>query len=106
MVANTDCTIFRLDEMDNSVLSILCFDAVMWQDTLSTQTKRYGAENADKVTVYIPDIHADVQNGDRIMRGKAITITDDIINSAFLITTVSKHDYGSDAMQHIRVGAN
>lgn len=101
MITNTDCTVFRTDDDGNyiAVGSYRC----MWQDTKGYEVKKYGKDNADQAAVYIPDITADVQEEDYIIRG-TVTPEDFLPENALVITSVSVKDYGGE-LSHIQIGA-
>ena len=101
MITNAVCTIVRTAE-DGSYFAVGIYPC-MWQETEAYEVKKYGEERADRAAVYIPDIGADVLKGDYIARDG---ISDDIdVSSMLTVSSVTRHDYGSADMQHIRVGA-
>ena len=101
MNTNAVCTIVRTAE-DGSYFAVGVYPC-MWQETEAYEVKKYGEERADRAAVYIPDIGTDVLKGDYITRGG---ISADIDVSAMLtVSSVTRHDYGSADMQHVRVGA-
>lgn len=101
MITNAVCTIVRTAE-DGTYFAVGEYPC-MWQETETYEVKKYGEERADRAAVYIPDIGADVLKGDYITRGG---ISADIDVSAMLtVSSVTRHDYGSADMQHVRVGA-
>ena len=96
MLTNTVCTILRMNESGDKKI-IASYDC-MWQGTESTGIKKYGEDNEDKADIYIPDINADVKKGDCIFRGQ---MSDEVLT----VMSVSRHDYGSESMRHVRIGA-
>lgn len=103
MITNTDCTVIRLsDEAEPSVTYI---PAVMWQDVYAREVKKYGAESADKAAVYIPDVNADVQIDDFIIKGAFTGDPAEACRNALRITSLEVNRYGSKDMQHIKAGA-
>lgn len=103
MLTNAKCTVIRGD--DEGSYSAVYQSECMWQETEAYQVKKYGAENADKVTVYIPNVDADVQKGDYIVQGEVNINLDKIIESAFTVMSVTRYKYGSPINRHVRVGA-
>jgi hypothetical protein len=71
----------------------------MWQDIEGIEVKKYGAENADSATIYIPSTSIAVEKGGYIAKG---TETD--LHNALLITSVSYKNY-SASLNHIQIGA-
>lgn len=68
MPTNGNCTIVRTDE--NGEYFIVGTYPCMWQEVEGYEVKKYGEENAGKVSVWVPDISADVKKHDRIIRGE------------------------------------
>ncbi len=100
MITNAVCTVVRADEGEYKIIGNY---PCMWQETESYEVKKYGAENADKATIFIPDLSADVKKEDCIFRGE---ITGEInLNEALTVMSVTRYDYGSGYMQHLEVGA-
>ena len=96
MLTNTVCTILRMNESGDKKI-IASYDC-MWQGTESAGIKKYGEGNEDKADIYIPDINADVKKGDCIFRG-------DVSDEVLTVMSVSRHDYGSECMRHVRIRA-
>ena len=116
MTTNTVCTILRTNE--NSYDEIMGVYPCMWQETEEYEAQKYGEENADKAAIYIPDLSADVRKGDYICRGEYHVInlltglyhnpdgTEELdIDKKLVVMSVTRHDYGSEDMRHIRIGA-
>ena len=98
MLTNTICTILRMNSSGGKDI-IAAYDC-MWQETDSSQIKKYGENNEDKADIYIPDVNADVKKGDYIFRGAVENASD-----MMTVMYVSRHDYGSKCMRHVRVKA-
>ena len=103
MITNGYCTIVRAD--DNGEYRLVGTYPCMWQDTEGYEVKKYGEENADKAAVWIPDLSADVKKGDRIIRGKIEDISAFDPDTALTVMSAAKHDYGSEEMRHVEIGA-
>ena len=103
MITNADCTIVRMD--DNGEYFIVGTYPCMWQEVKGYEIKKYGEENADKVSVWVPDMTADVKKHDRIVRGELGDISEFDPDTALTVMSASKPDYGSPEMQHIEIGA-
>lgn len=99
MITNTICTIVRMNEHGGH--TIVGTGPCMWQETEGYEVKKYGEESADKAAVYIPDVTVDVRKGDYI--GK--DVSGDDTSEMLVVMSVTRHDYGSADMQHIRIGA-
>lgn len=101
MTTNSICTVVRT--ADDGTYFIAGTYFCMWQETEAYEVKKYGEERADRATVYIPDINADIIKGDYITSD---AVPDNIDVSGMLaVSSVTRHNYGSEAMQHLRVGA-
>ena len=103
MPTNGDCTIVRTD--DSGEYFIVGTYPCMWQEVEGYEVKKYGEENADKVSVWVPDMTADVKKHDRIVRGELGDISEFDPDTALTVMSASKLDYGSTEMQHIEIGA-
>lgn len=103
MPTNGNCTIVRTDE--NGEYFIVGTYPCMWQEVEGYEVKKYGEENADKVSVWVPDMTADVKKHDYIIRGKLGDISDFDPDTALTVMSSSKPDYGSPEMQHVEIGA-
>lgn len=103
MITNTDCTVIRLS--DDAEPVVIYIPAVMWQDVYAREVKKYGAGSADKAAVYIPDVDADVQIGDFIIRGAVTGDLAEACRNAFSVVSLEVNRYGSRDMQHIKAGA-
>lgn len=101
MITNAICTVVRMNEDGGH--DIIGVHPCMWQETEGYEVKKYGEENADKATVYIPDLTVDVRKGDYIYRGELTEVSD--TSEMLVVMSVTRHDYGSKDMQHIRIGA-
>lgn len=101
MITNAVCTIIRTLE-DGSYSAVGEYPC-MWQETEAYETKKYGEERADKAAIFIPDITANVLKGDYITRN-AISGNIDV-SGMFVVSSVSRCDYGSPDMWHLEVGA-
>lgn len=103
MSTNSNCTIVRTD--DNGEYFIVGTYPCMWQEVEGYEVKKYGEENADKVSVWVPDMTADVKKHDRIIRGELGDISEFEPDTALTVMSASKLDYGSPEKQHIEIGA-
>ena len=103
MPTNSDCTIVRTD--DSGEYFIVGTYPCMWQEVEGYEVKKYGEDNADKVSVWVPDMTADVKKHDRIIRGKLGDISEFDSDTALTVMSASKLDYGSEEMQHVEIGA-
>ncbi len=99
MITNAVCTVVRAED---DIYKIIGNYPCMWQETESYEVKKYGAENADKAAIFIPDLSADIKKEDFIFRGE---ITEINLNKALTVMSVTPCDYGSEDMQHLEVGA-
>lgn len=101
MITNGYCTVIRADDDGN--YKIAGTYPCMWQETEGCEVKKYGEENADKAAVWIPDLTADVKKHDYIIRGELAKVGD--LDGMLTVMSASRHDYGSEDMQHIEIGA-
>lgn len=101
MITNGDCTIVRADDDGN--YAVVGTYPCMWQEVEGYETKKYGEENADKAAIWIPDLTADVKKHDFICRGELTEVGD--LDGMLTVMSVSRHDYGSEDMHHIEIGA-
>lgn len=101
MICNAVCTVFR---MDGDCISPVWQGECMWQEVSGIETKKYGAENADKAAVFIPDIHADICSGDIVICGKVFD-GEYAARKGLKIMSVTRNNFGSADMQHIELGA-
>ena len=101
MITNDICTILRMNNVGDKEI-IAAYDC-MWQGTDGCGVKKYGENNEDKADIYIPDVNADVKKGDFIFKGLADKINDTY--DMLTVMSVSRHDYGSECMRHVRIGA-
>ncbi len=92
MITNGDCTIVRTD--DDGKYFIVDTYPCMWQETEAYEVKKYGEKNADKASIWIPDIEADVIKGDYIIRGKLRDISDFNPDTALTVMSAGRRDYG------------
>lgn len=98
MITNAVCTVVRSDES-----RIVWHGECMWQEVKAHEVKKYGEERADNVTVFIPDISADIREGDMMIKGK-YTDCDHVIRNGLTVMSVSRNDFGSPDMQHLELG--
>lgn len=103
MITNGNCTVIRPD--DNGEYFIVGTYPCMWQEVEGYEVKKYGEDNADKATIWVPDISADVKKHDHIVRGELAEISEFDPDTALTVMSAAKRDYGSDEMQHIEIGA-
>ena len=103
MPTNGDCTIVRTD--DNSEYFIVGTYPCMWQEVEGYEVKKYGEDNADKASIWVPDITADVLKGDYIVRGKLSGISEFDPDTSLTVMSAARWDYGSPEMWHIQIGA-
>lgn len=101
MICNALCTVFRIDGDDiHPVWQGEC----MWQEVFGIEVKKYGAENSDKAAVFIPDINADICEGDIIIRGEC-SDGEYAARNGLKIMSAARNDFGSEDMRHIELGA-
>lgn len=74
----------------------------MRQDVHAYELKKYGEEHADRAAVYVPDVTADIKKGDYIIFGQLPQELS--VETALTAQSVNVYDYGSEDMQHIRIG--
>ncbi len=103
MITNGYCTVVRAD--DNGECRLVGTYPCMWQETEGYEVKKYGEENADKAAIWIPDLTADVKNHDYIVRGELSDVSEFDPDTALTVMSAAKHDYGSEDMQHVEIGA-
>ena len=103
MITNGYCTVVRAD--DNGECRLVGTYPCMWQETEGYEVKKYGEENADKAAIWIPDLTADVKNHDYIVRGELSDISEFDPDTALTVMSAAKHDYGSEDMQDVEIGA-
>lgn len=112
MQKNATCTIFR--EGKNSIYERIPAGCVFWQENSGINIQKYGAQNANKVTIFIPiPQNFEPKTGDLIMNGdvelevdtpEKIAVLGENYN-VFTIMSVDKNDYGSPRLRHWEVGA-
>lgn len=101
MITNGRCTIVRCE---NDAYYLIWQGDCMWQEVKGAETKAYGEERADSVSVWICDMSAEISEGDMIIRGDY----DDYelaAKNGLTVSSVSCNDYGSPEMHHIEMGA-
>ena len=76
----------------------------MRQDVKAYEVKQYGEERADNAAVYLPDMGADVAVGDYILFGDMPEDIHEAVRGGQKAVSVTRHDYGSENMRHIRIG--
>lgn len=105
MTTNTDCTVIRL--LEEAEPDVTYIPAVMWQEVYAREVKKYGAENADRAVVYIPDVNADIRVNDFIVKGAIGEGSDltELCRTALRIASVEVNRFGGENMQHIKAGA-
>ena len=101
MITNDICTILRMNETGEKKI-IASYDC-MWQGTDGFKAKKYDESSEDKADIYIPDVGADVKKGDFIFRGQSDQADD--VSGMMTVMSVARHDYGSECMRHVRIGA-
>lgn len=101
MITNAVCRVFR-----SSSVGLVCVGEhpCMKQEVKAAEVKKYGEERADSAAVYIPDLSADVMKGDFLFFGIGEP-TEKEIYAALRVVSVTKYDYGSENMRHIKLGA-
>lgn len=102
MLTNGCCTIVRTD--DNGEYRLVGTYPCMWQETEGYEAADFGQKRTSESHIYIPDITADVREGDyvtkKIVNGSAPEVSDMLSAVA-----VARYDYGNKNMQHIKVVA-
>lgn len=120
MPTNTDITIFRKELNTKTNLyeyKRIYYEFVNWQGGLDASLNK-GYEQANDVNIYIPKIANNIENvniyefkiGDIICKGnikEVITKESDLkkYTQVYNIKTIVPRDLGSDAIQHIEIGA-
>ena len=102
MPTNDTAVIIRTDE--NGDYSAVYVGKCMRQDTYASDAKKYGEERADSMAVYIPDVNADACKGDYIVFGSVPEDISEAVKAAHSIRSVTRHDYGSEDMRHVKLG--
>ena len=102
MPTNDTAVIIRTDE--NGDYSAVYVGKCMRQDTYASDAKKYGEERADSMSVYIPDVNADVCKGDYIVFGSVPEDISEAVKTAHTVRSVTRHDYGSVQLRHIKLG--
>ena len=102
MPTNDTAVILRTDE--NGDYSAVYVGKCMRQDTYASDAKKYGEERADSMSVYIPDVNADVCKGDYIVFGSVPEDISEAVKTAHTVRSVTRHDYGSVQLRHIKLG--
>lgn len=97
MITNAVCTAVRSDE-SRTVWQGEC----MWQEVKAREVKKYGEERADNVTVFIPDISADIREGDMIIKGE-YNDCGHVVRNGLTVMSVSHNDFGSEDMRHLEL---
>lgn len=90
-------------------------DAVHWENRKAANVLKSGLLEADAVSVWIPGTSVNIKSGDVIVKGKI----DKLVTGAYTMSklkaeyptavtvrSVDTYDFGSPAMQHIRIGAS
>lgn len=103
MITNQICTVIRTDENDN--YTVIGRYPCMWQDKEGYQATSYGAERKSESHIYIPDITANVRKGDFVTKRDIATPTEDDVADMLTAVIISRNDYGSKSMQHVKVVA-
>lgn len=104
MVTNHICTVIRSDGGGN--YTVVGRYPCMWQETEVYETVDYGQKRVSESRIYIPDITADVREGDYVTKKEiAEPVTDDDVSSMLSVVTIARNDYGSKSMQHIKAVA-
>lgn len=104
MITNHICTVIRAD--DDGSYSVVGRYPCMWQETEGCEAADYGQKRVSKSRIYIPDITADVLEGDYVTKKEiAEPVTDDDVSSMLSVVTIARNDYGSKNMQHIKAVA-
>ena len=102
MLTNDTAIIIRTD--DNGDYSAAYSGKCMRQDTYASDAKKYGEERADSMAVYLPDVTADVRKGDYITFGAVPEDMSEAVKTAHTVRSVTRHDYGSVQLRHIKLG--
>lgn len=105
MVTNHICTVIRAD--DDGSYPVVGRYPCMWQETEEYETVGYGQKRVSESRIYIPDITADVREGDYVTKKEiAEPVTDDDdVSSMLSVVTIARNDYGSKSMRHIKAVA-
>lgn len=112
MVTNSACTIYKLQK--ENVYERVPIAAVFWQENAGISFQKYGPQNANRVTIFIPiPQNFEPEVGDFILKDNIETELDGSKkvsvfmqeHAVFRIMTVDKNDYGSPPLRHFEVGA-
>ena len=104
MITNRVCTVIRTDENENYF--VVGRYRCMWQDKEGYQATSYGAERKSEAHIYIPDITANVQEGDIVTKKEIVEpVTEDDVVDMLSAVIIFRNDYGSKSMQHVKVVA-
>lgn len=103
MTTNASCTIFR--QRADGTYQRIFYPAVMWQENKNIATRKFGAQNADKVRLWIPLKCPEPLEGDIIVKGEisdSIKYAKELMKShkSYKVMGADKLDYGSPDMWH------
>lgn len=98
----TNCTVTFIRADENGGYAYHAYPA-MWQGKGGfTAVNKQGEKSEAKAVIYVPDITADISEGDFAVKGSYSDGGAALINDALRVTGISKYDYGSANMRHIR----
>lgn len=102
MITNSICTVIRADENGN--YAVVGRYPCMWQETEGYEAADYGQKRTSESRIYIPNLSADVREGDYVTKNE-LNNSSVSVSGMLSAVIISRHDYGSESMQHIRVVA-
>lgn len=78
----------------------------MWQESEGYSADDYGEKRTSEAKIYIPDLSADIRKGDFVTKNAVPPeITGNDVSAMLAAVIITKHDYGSPDMQHVKVVA-
>ncbi|MCM1578089.1 MAG: hypothetical protein NC078_04740 [Ruminococcus sp.] len=97
MILNTECTVVRPDEN-----AVVFAGGCMWQETSGFTAGKNGEQRENFTAVFIPEISADIKDGDCIIRGN-VSDPERVIREGMTVMKVTRCDFGSADMRHIEL---
>lgn len=97
MILNAVCTVVRPGD-DIIVFTGKC----MWQETSGFSAGKNGEEKENLAAVFIPEISADIRDGDCIIREETADC-ERVVKEGKTVMKVTRCDFGSKDMQHLEL---